>query len=171
MNNKYKTIVGILVAAGVTGSVLLQPKANPDVQIPPEISKIEWIEPVTDEGWAEDVKEESLDIRTNTQLLQMKKSLVDSLIYDIDDYNRLTKYPDECLYRNIEVQKKTTEEADTICTDDLNRVTLEIQKIGQSQERIEKEIELRERGYLTVKTKQTATEADETNPQVRILQP
>lgn len=118
--------------------------------------------PVTDNEWAEDVKAESLDIKHDYQLVQMKASLERKKPFA--DRRRLlaNKYPDS-IKRKIEerllifeqdghprdlngLDKENFIESET--QDRVDYWNWKAEKISQSIERIDKEIYLRKRKFV-----------------------
>lgn len=125
----------------------------------------EWqlTKPTTDLEWAEDVKKESLDVKYNYQLAEMKKSHEEKLPKVEKDLDVFNNWPDVPRYQLNESFKKTFQDAGIKIDERFEGKTLQewideefesqhlfytykVAKLQQSIERINKEIELREKG-------------------------
>jgi len=116
-------------------------------------SVIDWKEPTTDKEWAEDVKQESLDVKHDYQLGKMKNNLKVKLPKLEKKLDKVTNYPDTVKW---ESKARYTDAGMAIDNTTLNKVIKdeqvkyqwEVDKIKQSIKRIEKEQDLRNRGVI-----------------------
>lgn len=113
--------------------------------------------PDTDVKWAEDVKVENFDIKSNGKLIEMENSLntkLPRIKKELDEMNNFTDWHKYQMRERFKDQKLTEEqitiEVDKLYADDLSNKEWDYNKIVQSVERINKELELREKGYLIV---------------------
>ena len=113
-----------------------------------------WDKPTTNEGWAEDVKEESLHYKYYEQLKEMKESLIAKLPQPQDDLYWLLRYPD-AKRKELEIDGYKPVEVEEILKQDINYYRWKVSKIEQSIERIEKEIYLRDIGFVDREPKGT----------------
>lgn len=133
------------------GTALAAPLVLPDSKPVYEYADLVWEKPITDEQWAEDVKKEQLDTRFDYQLQEMKVSHEAKLIKMQELYDKATLYPDAIRW---ELKQNGIEEPEL--TKQVNEQTANIkweyEKLQQSIERINKEIELRKNGKVDRKT-------------------
>lgn len=123
-----------------------------------QFEMLQWERPKGDLEWAEDVKRESLNFRFDYQLAEM----LSSHIFKRDQMaEELQKYADcpECVkyeirnglkekFKNPELEQKINE----MFNEQLFQKRQDYQTITRSVERIEKEIDLRERGIVDRKS-------------------
>lgn len=128
---------------------------------------IEWVKPTTDAEWAEDVKKESLDLKFDFQLTEMKENLEGKLPLHKEDLREITNCP-ECIrwglrqnfeadFDNIGLNYNRKFEGKTVqdwidgeFDEQVVSRTWEVEKVKQSIERIDNEIRLRASGFLKV---------------------
>ncbi len=160
---------------GVVGTIVIGSGVAMAAIIPPEVplitlenpQEIVWTKPTTDAGWAEDVKKESLNLKFDYQLADMKVSLERKLPFHEADLDKITRCPD-CIRWELEEQfKRDFEDAEIPLTGKLEGKTLqqwidgefveqvvqktwESEKVKQSIERIDNEIHLRDKGFVSV---------------------
>lgn len=170
-NNLKKIIVSAGVAVAVVGAVI----ALPSDQIRLENArKIQWDKPLTNAGWAEDVKQENLDIKSTPVLeimidshtaklqreeerfakfLEMEAAGQNPVQYLYWEYleNLRLSYPNEpSSWHESEALKQAQEQFD--------RELWSIEKLRQSVERMNKEVELRDKGFVVVEGEGRASE-------------
>jgi hypothetical protein len=128
-------------------------------------SKIESLQSWSDQKpdspakWADDVREESLHVKYDYQLEELRNNLttkVNKIQKDLDmfdDWDQVVKYK---LYREFSGQGKDLEDRDILdsvedeFSSQYDFYKYKILKLQQSLERVEMEIHLRTSGYLTV---------------------
>lgn len=163
---KVKHIILGAVAVAILGAggtaIVMQPKPI-TLESPKEVV---WQKPSTDAEWAEDTKKESLDIRANDVLDTMVASHTAKLEKEqkaFQQYADMEKAGDDPV-KYIYWQKRTEfqqsypdmkeseldSEAQKAAQTEYNQKLWEIEKLQQSIERMDKEIELRKSGYLIV---------------------
>ena len=134
-----KWLIAIFIGTSAIAMVgeILPEKPLPTYQV------IEWIRPTTDAEWAEDVKAESLNLRFDYQLQEMLTSHQAKLEKFLED-NKISACP-ECI--KFDLKKANPEmsiaEIDILYAEQLAGYNWEIDKLNQSVERLQKEIELR----------------------------
>jgi len=112
-------------------------------------TQIQWTQPTDDAGWAQDVKQESLDLKSTDVLQQM---LVDQKAGLAQATSSIAIYTDcpQCVKYNL--QKAHTEwtqtDIDNEFTNEFNQQEWLVEKITQSIIRIEHELDLRARGVV-----------------------
>ena len=121
-----------------------------------EYTVISWQKPTTDAGWAEDTKKEALDFRSNQVLDEMLASHSAKLAREIEAFKKFEACRDCIIWEKkeqlssmlsgAELDAEATKAAD----DEIAQRKWSIEKLRQSVERMEKEIELRDKGYLIV---------------------
>jgi len=140
---KFLIAIGLLGVALAGGIEML-----PENQPPYEYQKVVWTRPTTDANWAEDVKAEQLNIRLDFQLQQMKENLEDKILrVQKPLYDKATLYPDAIKYEYIQqglIEPELTKQVN----ERIAQYTFEYEKMAQSIERINKEIDLRKNGKV-----------------------
>lgn len=111
-----------------------------------------WEKPTTDEQWNEDVKKEQLNTRFDYQLQEMKKAHEEKLVEMKKLYDKATLYPDAIRWELMEAGIVPVEELDAEVAKQIASLKWEYEKLQQSVERINKEIELRKDGKVDRKT-------------------
>lgn len=146
---KY-VIIPLLIASIITLVFLNYPKK-------PKLGSqtISWVKPTTDDGWAEDVKQENFDIKSSDVLQQM---LSDSNAQLVVDQKILQKFIDcpQCInydwYQGFLAEGYTDinahAEADKQTLAGQNNIQFSVDKLTQSIERINHELDLRARGIV-----------------------
>jgi len=143
---------------------------------------LNWVKPTTDLQWANDVKAESLDLKFDSQLVQMKESLGTNLLDAEKRLDRFVRFPDYERYKienffenNIKFDKNGLFEGNSlkelVDNEWEQRYELaqwEVGKIKQSLERIAKEQELRKSGFLQVLGIKDRAETFKPNSRVRV---
>lgn len=143
--------VGVLAISGgaIYGDIASQPvPVVIDVQLQ-NPQQIVWNKPTTDAGWAEDVKQESLDLKSTDVLQQM---LIDQN-HGLDNATSSIAIYTECAQCvKYQLQKDHPEwkqaDVDNQFTNDFNDREWMVEKITQSVERIEHELDLRAKGVV-----------------------
>ena len=118
----------------------------------PEFTRISWTRPTTDEEWAEDTKKETLHVRNNRVLNEMlvshqaklKREIKENICPDCLRYEYRRNFEQSYNLRGQELQ----DEVEKATQDAIKNYQWTIEKLHQSIERITKEIELRDKGYL-----------------------
>lgn len=115
-----------------------------------EFKKINWTQPTTDQGWAEDVKKESLEIRSDVVLDEMLVAHQTKLNRVLDELYYAEKYPDAKAlelekslismgFTGVELQNELAKQIQ----EHLDYWRAKAEKLSQSVIRMEKEKELR----------------------------
>ena len=108
---------------------------------------LDWHEnkPKTNAQWAEDVKAEGLEIRTETELVQMKDSHESKLTRVQKDLDKFINWPDAVRYELMErfstaglTGKELTDAVEKEFQEQLTYYQWKVGKLGQSVERITK---------------------------------
>lgn len=169
---KHKLLIGaagFLIFGGIAASGVLTPQG---VTLDTATAKkVVWDKPTTDAQWAEDVKKENLNIKstgvlekmieTHTAKLEREKTNVDKYAemeaagQDPVQYlywgwleNLRATYPD---LSNNELEAEALKQAQ----EQYAREAWSIEKLQQSIERMNKEVELRKKGFLVVEGETT----------------
>lgn len=150
--DKITIVVGItmLVIGGVASFYFFN-KTVPDTQIT-------WNKPTTNAGWAEDVKRENFDIKSTKVLQEMLVSHQRKLKEEVVVLEKYIDCP-ECM--KYEARKYLTDtyamsggeleaEVEKSFNDGYAGQREMVEKLKQSIERMEKEIELRQKGYVII---------------------
>jgi len=159
-------VLGVSLLAGGAVAVLNQ-EAEIKLENPQYVA---WDRPKTDEQWADDVKVESLDIRSDKVLKTMLETHKNKLKEEEKAFEKYRvmlsngERPEQYLYyewydRLKELNPGITEselvnESKKYASEDFKQKAESIEKLKQSIERMEKEIELRRRGVVIVKGKE-----------------
>jgi len=140
-------IIGTALAAG--SQFLPQEKTPLEIQLGAiTYQTVSWDKPKNDTEWKEDVKQEGLNYRLDFQLEEMKAGLEDKLLrVQKPLYDKATLYPDAIRWEYI---KAGFEEPDLteLTNGTIAQYIWEYEKMAQSIERINKEIELRRDGKV-----------------------
>lgn len=113
---------------------------------------IKWDKPTTDAQWAEDIKAENFDIRSTGVLETMIESHTSKLAKEEQAFIKFQECPECILYEKKETLRSSypdmtpaelDAEAQNSADTDIKQRQWEIEKIKQSLERMNKEIELR----------------------------
>lgn len=111
---------------------------------------IVWDKPKTDEEWAEDVKQESFHIKSTGVLEEMTKTHTDKLNKFLE-MDELTICPECIKYRLGKAYPDASEsEINKLFANELSSYTWQVEKLKQSVERMDKELELRSKGFVVV---------------------
>lgn len=170
MRNRIRIIGGVVVAGLVIAGAFVANLGSGGVTLD-NPQQIIWNKPTTDAGWAKDVKKESLNIRFDYQLTDMKVSLEKKLPLHEANLDKITKCPD-CIrwelreqfiqmFEYAEIDLNNTLEGKTLqqwidgeFDEQFVNKTWEVEKVRQSIERIDNEIRLREKGAVNRKDAQ-----------------
>lgn len=162
----FKKILLALLGTGavVGGVVAIQPEDTAIKLDNPQV--ISWNKPTTDAQWAEDVKKENFDIKSTGKLEEMIASHTSKLAREEADFEKFVEMqkqgddPVKFLYwqKRDELQKsypdmsenELTTEAQNQAQTEYNQKLWEIEKLKQSIERMNKEVELRQKGFVVV---------------------
>lgn len=157
MNIKTKIVIGLLGAGLLVGGGVAVMGGDKIELVDPQ--KIVWDKPTTDEEWAEDVKKENFDIKSDGVLDKMIESSTSKLERLEKDFVKYVECP-ECTYwhykelfdavHSKESESWRDEEATRQAQNDYDQRLYEIEKIKQSIERMNKELELRDKGFVIV---------------------
>lgn len=142
----------IKIFAGISISVLLGviyilfPEKTITLTNP---QKVVWNKPTTDNEWAEDVKEEGLNVKFDYQLDEMKESLSERLVRILKEYEKYTECP-RCVMWNIKKELEeidfsgdVTAEINVRYQEQFDQIIWKMEKLKQSIERIDNEKRLR----------------------------
>lgn len=184
MNTKLLVGAGLITLTLAGGAVAVIPK-EPKIQLV-NPQKLEWTRPVTDEEWNEDVKKEYVDIRGTKVLQEMLEGQKSKLQKNQDAFEKYLIMenagldPVKVLYTEFYQQLKESypdmseaelvAEAQNAATTKYSQALWEIEKNTQSIERIEKELELRKKGFVKIKGESTGFFGAEVPPD-RIREP
>lgn len=145
---KTAAIAGMTLAVIGGGTLVLLPDEKIKLDNP---QVVEWEKPTTDAEWAEDVKKENFDIKSTAVLEEMVLLHKEKLERFING-SRETLECEECIKYEIESTYPELNESEF---EDIYRIRVaeirgEIEKLQQSIERMEKELELRRKGFVQV---------------------
>lgn len=164
-----------IIAVSVTGLAILG-AVGISTLTPKDITlenpqKLVWEKPTTDEEWNEDVKLEYVHIRSTEVLKTMQTNQTLKLEKNIKAFSRYEEMkkrgldPVDVLYVEIKDQLRLSypemseeeldKEAQAGAETKYNQELWEIEKITQGIERVNKEIELREKGFVVVEGEST----------------
>lgn len=150
MQNKTKIILGgigatLIVGAGV---FILQPEDKVTLDNP---QLIVWEKPTTDEAWVEDVKVESFDIKSTEVLETMRDTHRAKLEKVVNGKREVFECP-QCIKFDLEVAHPewSATDIDNEYQNQVKQATWEVEKLKQSIERMEKELELRDKKFVVV---------------------
>ena len=106
--------------------------------------EIGWEVPTTDAEWIAETKKESLNIRNDEKLLEMKKNHDKKLIeVEYPKYLKATQYPDAIRWEYIERGFEEPELTEMV-NNEIQSIIVDYERVSKSVELINKEIELRE---------------------------
>jgi hypothetical protein len=136
------TIIGLGATGLLTlGALGLKGDMNFGADVKP-YSEIDWVRPTKDSDWAEDVKKESLNFRTDEVLQEMltaHQAKLERMAIELEK----TNYPDairwELMSGGMEEPELTKQVNEKIAN-----IKWDYQKLQQSIERMQKEISLRQ---------------------------
>ena len=137
------------IASLIVGGIVLQSDEKIELQDP---QVLVWIKPTTDLEWAEDVKKENFDIKTDLELETMIISHRSKLERLLNNFREYTECP-ECVKFRIKLNGEvdgglSQQDIDNAFQNEYNARLRKIEKITQSIERMEKELELRVKGIV-----------------------
>lgn len=156
-----KIIVPVVGAAAVVGGLMLFGAIQPSpITLNPTTAKhVVWDKPTTDAQWAEDVKKENFDIKSTGVLDTMITTHTDKLAREEEAFTKISQcldcnywearegfassYPD---MSEAELHAEATKQAQ----EKYNSALWSIEKLKQSVERMNKEVELRDKGFVVV---------------------
>ena len=140
-------IIGTALAAG--SQLLPQEKTPLEIQLSAiTYQTVSWDKPKNDTEWKEDVKAEQLNYRLDFQLEEMKVGLEEKIIrVQKPLYDKATLYPDAIKWEYVQ-QGLTEPELTKQVNERIAQYIYEYEKVAQSIERINKEIELRKDGKV-----------------------
>lgn len=156
--------VGVLVLGAGVSAVALKPEPKIELVNP---QTFEWVKPVTDEQWNEDVKKEYVDIRGTPTLEKMAVAQREKLEKEKKAFSRYETMiargidPVDVLYTEFYEQFKQSfpdmkelelqAEAQNAAVTKYSQEKWEIERITQGIERIDKELDMRKSGFVKVK--------------------
>ena len=140
------TIPLSVLIIGTLAYFLLKPKTDLEIQLGAvTYQTVNWTKPTTDKDWAEDVKAEQLNIRLDFQLQQMKENLEDKILrVQKPLYDKALLYSDAIKYEYVQQGIEEPELTKQV-NERIAQYKFEYEKMAQSIERINKEIDLRKR--------------------------
>lgn len=143
---KWWIVSGIvaLAGAGYGADVMLQPE-------PPTYQVIQWTKPTTDEGWAEESKIGNFDIKSTKVLQEMVSTHQAKLQRILAGKKEVLECP-ECIKFKIRENNPelSTAEIEAQYQEELAQAQWEIDNLNQNIERMAKEVELRDKGFVVV---------------------
>src|SRR3990167_2661718 len=139
-------LLGTVVSAATVGAVILPEKPKVTLDNP---QVIVWQKPTTDAEWAEDVKAEGFEHRADAILQEMIDVHKTKLLRVIDG-NRETLECMECIKFRLRQANPdwSVQDVNNEYQNQVNQTTWDIEKLKQSIERMEKEMELRKTGKV-----------------------
>lgn len=144
---KELIIAGIIILISLIVGVWFVSRKEPtplEVQLSGVIYQtLTWDKPTTDAQWAEDVKQESLNFKLDYELQEMKESHENKL-FKVQKplLDKATLYPDAIRYEYIQQGIEEPELTKQV-NERIAQYKWEYEKMAQSIERINKEIDLR----------------------------
>lgn len=150
-----KYIASALIALTGIGSIAYQQfgaDKREKITFDPETAQVvRWEKPDTDAEWADDVKAESFDIKSTKKLEEMHTAHVEKLKRVREGKAEVFDCP-ECIRFQAKQNNPewTTEEIEAHYQDELAKANWEVEKLEQSVERMQKELELRDKGFVIV---------------------
>lgn len=153
--SKKTIIAGVGVGAVALGGVALLNRTDNAITLE-NPQEIVWVKPTTDIGWARDVQIESLDIRRDATLTKMIATHTAKLAKEEEAYIKYQTCP-QCVrfewwerLRGSGMRGQALEdEADAQAAQDIRQRLWSIEKLKQSIERMDKELDLRARSAVT----------------------
>lgn len=148
-----KYLISALIAlTGIGGATYYFGADEAKVVFDPATAQVvQWEKPTTDEEWAEDVKQESFDIKSTGKLTEMRDVHVEKLQRVKYDKAEVFECP-ECIRFNAKKNYPdwSADDIEAYYQDELAKAHWEVEKLEQSIERMDKELELREKGFVDV---------------------
>lgn len=153
--DKTKLLIAGGLAAATLGGVALSIQSEPVSLDTSTATHIEWSKPTTDADWAEDVKVENFDIKSTGVLEEMVQSHTEKLDKEIKANKKYQECPD-CIYYDFYQQfldngmdyKTAQDEAHKAAATTIAQHQWEVEKLQQSIERMDHEIDLRGKGFV-----------------------
>lgn len=147
MITKTIVIAGLTLAIGLGVSTLTINKDEPYVEI-------NWEKPTTDAGWAEDVKRENFNIKKDDELESMRDAHEEKLARQVSN-TEIVECPECVRFKIKNFLEKTygmsglelQSETERLFNEENRLYHFELEKLRQSIERMEKELELRDKGF------------------------
>lgn len=142
----------IIAGVGIAGSIALGAALNePD----PVYTKLEWDKPTKDSEWAEDVKKENFDIKSTGVLETMLESHTAKLAREELELKKYQECP-QCIYYEFYEgfiadgwsENDAVAEATKQAQEATDNATWSVEKLRQSVERMQAELDLRAKGYV-----------------------
>lgn len=168
-----KILAGILAVLTITGGGVYYAAQPAKVKVQDPLT-LKWERPTTDEEWNKDVKLEYVDIRgtaTLEAMLVAQKAKLEKQKESFVKYEEMTStgldpihfltYEWYAKFKTLQPQMTDDERmAESIAQAEFqyNQEKWELEKIAQGIERIEKELELRRKGYVKIKGDKTPTD-------------
>lgn len=162
MNKTTVIIAGGIAALALGGVGLAQTQSPLAVLDTSKAQQITWVKPTTDAQWAQESKQENFDIKSDDKLIELRDSQIAKLAKEQEDNKKYQDCP-QCvqydLYQQFlqsgmddaTAQTESTNQANT----EIKQHEWEIEKIAQSIERINHELDLRARGVVITATDST----------------
>lgn len=152
MLNKIKNFKRIIISFIIGGSALAM-GATTFIEEPAitlnNPQKIEWIKPLTDAEWAEDVKKENFDIKSTEVLQEMKLNHTDKLQKVIDNNKRIAECSECIKYELKTIHPDWTQtDIDNEYISQLSQYQWDVEKLQQSIERMDNELRLRNAKFV-----------------------
>ena len=138
MNSKF-------IIAGLAGTILL---ASGIYLSEPEYTTIEWKKPTTDAEWMEDVKAENFDLKSTGVLNEMLSSHIKKLEQVSQNFKEYKDFPDYMKFQIKSNSTLTDAEVNEIYQQRYQDFLFTTEKLAQSIERMEMELDLRKRGVV-----------------------
>lgn len=152
MKNHLKKIILGIAGLSLAGVIV----SNQLVEPTQEFVAISWEKPSTDGQWAEDVKKENFDIKSTGVLETMIESHTAKLQREEKEFEKYQNCLD-CIrweFRESLSQMMSGAELDAEvekqAQEAYNNRLRSVEKLRQSVERMEKEVELRQKGFVIV---------------------
>lgn len=161
MNTIKNTVTGVVGASilVIGGVFLMDSSSEREIKLE-NPQKIEWVKPTTDEQWAEDVKKENFDLKSDETLgtmIEMHTSKLERLELDFVKYQKCPECIEYDLYEKFINNGFEDAEALILASEEFQRdydnALRSIEKLKQSIERMNKEVYLREKGFVVTEEK------------------
>lgn len=154
---KKEVIIGIS-ALTLLGGVY----ATQNLGAEPAYIELQWSKPTTDAQWAEDVKRENFDIKSTGVLNTMIETHTSKLEREIQAFKKYEDCP-ECIYYEFYegfinsgyTEAEAVAEATKQRDEAIASRAWSVEKLRQSVERMNKEVELRQKGFVVVEGEET----------------
>lgn len=163
MNKTIITVTGGIAALTLGATGLMAGSSDFPIQLDvTQAAHVGWDKPTTDQAWADDVKKENFDIKSDGVLMTMRTAHAEKLDREIKAFAKYERCP-ECMYEEKYQQfldsgmddATAQDEAAATAQTEINQRAWSIEKLAQSVERMDHELDLRTRGVVITATDAT----------------